>query len=200
MPEMLAPIEASPLVVHLHPVIELTDDNFFEFCQINQDLQIERTADGTLLIMPPTGSETDHRNVKIIQQLANWSDQDGTGIEFGSSAGFTLPNGAVRSPDAAWIKRDRWEQLLLEQQIRFAPICPDFVVELRSPSDALEPLQAKMQEYIGNGTRLGWLIDRKQRRVFVYQPASDVECLENPATLSGSPLLAGFVLNLSNVW
>jgi Uma2 family endonuclease len=194
------PTEVSPVVVHLKPIIDLTDDQFFEFCQLNRDLHIERTADRNLLIMPPTGSETDNRNVKIIQQLANWSDRDGSGIEFGSSAGFTLPNGAVRSPDAAWIRRDRWEQLTPEQRIRFAPICPDFVIELRSPSDALDPLQQKMLEYLANGTQLGWLIDRQQQRVYIYRPDSPIVCLAAPTTLSGSPVLKEFVLDLEKVW
>jgi Uma2 family endonuclease len=193
-------VETRPMVVQMHPVINLTDDQFFEFCQINRDLRIERTATGELLIMPPTGSGTGNRNAKLNQQLANWTDADGTGIEFDSSSGFTLPNGAKVSPDATWIKLERWNALTLEQQEQFAPIAPDFVVELRSKSDALKDLQDKMQEYIDNGVRLGWLIDRKQRRVYVYRPGVPVEIRENPETVSGSPELPGFVLNLGRIW
>ncbi|GAB4204019.1 MAG: hypothetical protein Fur006_58860 [Coleofasciculaceae cyanobacterium] len=141
-------VETHPLVVRLHPVIDLTDDQFFEFCQINRDLRIERTAEGKVLIMPPTGSGKGGRNFKLNGQLFVWIERDGTGIGFDSSTGFTLPNGAQRSPDAAWVKLERWNALTFEQQEKFAPIAPDFVVELRSKSDSLKDLQDKMQEYI----------------------------------------------------
>jgi Uma2 family endonuclease len=200
MTEVTTQVENSPLVLHLHPVINLTDDQFFEFCQINRDLRIERTATGELLIMPPTGSETGGRNFNLIGQLWAWVNQDGTGIGFDSSTGFTLLNGAERSPDAAWVKLERWNALTPEQQKKFAPICPEFVVELRSPSDNLEPLKTKMQEYIDNGALLGWLIDRKNRQVYIYRPGVAVECLDHPATVSGDPVLPGFVLDLSKIW
>lgn len=192
--------EIVPIVLQLQPAIALSDDQFYEFCQLNQDFRIERNAIGELVIMAPTGSETDERNFNLAGQLWVWTKQDGTGVGFGSSGGFTLPNGAVRSPDAAWIKRDRWEAIPAEQRKKFAPICPEFVIELRSESDRLQILQDKMQEYIDNGTQLGWLIDRKQRRVFIYRPNIAVEVLENPKTLHGEPLLRGFVLDLSQVW
>lgn len=194
------PAPFAPLVLRLHPVLNMTDAQFFEFCQLNRELQIERTATGDLIIMPPTGSATGGRNFKLTQQLANWTDQDGTGIGFDSSTGFTLPNGAKRSPDAAWIKLDRWNQLTEEEQERFAPISPDFVVELRSPSDNLADLQDKMKEYIENGVRLGWLIDRPQQRVFVYRADGSVELLESPETLNGELVLPGFELDLSKIW
>ncbi|MEQ8756886.1 MAG: Uma2 family endonuclease [Coleofasciculus sp. G1-WW12-02] len=200
MIEATTQVENSPLVLHLHPIINLTDEQFFEFCQINRDLRIERTATGELLIMPPTGSDTGNRNAKLNQQLANWTDADGTGIEFDSSSGFTFPNGAKVSPDAAWVKLERWNALTPEQQKTFAPICPDFVVELRSVSDNLTPLKTKMQEYIDNGALLGWLIDRKKRQVYIYRPGVAVECLDNPATISGESVLPGFVLDLSKIW
>jgi Uma2 family endonuclease len=136
----------------------------------------------------------------LIQQLANWTDADGTGIGFDSSTGFKLPNGADRSPDAAWVKLERWNTLTPEQQEKFAPICPDFVVELRSASDKLEPLKTKMQEYIDNGALLGFLIDRKNRQVYIYRPGVAVECLDNPAIVSGELVLPGFVLDLSKIW
>ncbi|MCC5626390.1 Uma2 family endonuclease [Nostoc sp. CHAB 5715] len=192
--------EIIPMVLQLQPAIALTEDQFYEFCQLNRDFRIERNAAGELVIMSPTGSETDERNFNLVGQLWVWTKQDGTGVGFGSSGGFTLPNGAVRSPDAAWIKRDRWEAIPPELRKKFAPICPEFVIELRSQSDRLQILQDKMQEYIDNGTQLGWLIDRKQRRVFIYRPNIAVEVLDNPKTLYGEPLLPGFVLDLSQVW
>ena len=197
--ESSAPI-TQPLILHLAPAIKLTDDQFFEFCQLNRDLRIERTATGELEIMPPTGGETGGRNLKLTQQLANWTDEDGTGIAFDSSTGFKLPSGAERSPDAAWIKLDRWNALTSEQQKKFPPITPDFVVELRSESDTISSLQTKMLEWIHNGVRLGWLIDRKHRRVYINRPGIDVECLDNPATVSGEPVLPGFVLDMSKIW
>ena len=193
-------VENSPLVLHLKPIINLTDEEFFEFCQINRDLRIERTTNGELLIMSPTGSETGNRNFKLTVQLGIWADRDGTGIGFDSSSGFTLPNGAERSPDAAWIKLERWNALTSEQQQKFAPICPDFVVELRSASDNLAPLKTKMEEYIDNGASLGFLIDQKNRDVYIYRSGVGVECLNNPATVSGESVLRGFVLDLSKIW
>jgi len=194
------PVENSPLVLHLQPIINLTDEQFFEFCQINRDLRIERTATGELLIMPPTGSETGGRNFRLNGQLYNWTEQNGTGVGFDSSTGFTLPNGAKVSPDAAWVRLERWNALTPEQQKTFAPICPDFVVELRSASDNLTPLKTKMQEYIDNGALLGWLIDCKKRQVYIYRSGVAVECLDNPATISGESVLPGFVLDLSKIW
>ncbi|MEO0840851.1 MAG: Uma2 family endonuclease [Cyanobacteria bacterium J06643_5] len=178
----------------------MTDEQFFEFCQMNRDLRIERNKYGEISIMPPTGSETGNRNFNLALQLGNWSEKDGTGICFDSSTGFKLSTGAERSPDASWISLERWNSLPEEQQQGFAPICPDFVIELRSKSDTLKPLQEKMEEYMQEpGIRLGWLIDRKNKRVDVYRPQS-VECLENPDTVSGEDVLPGFILNMSRVW
>lgn len=189
-----------PLILRPRPAIELTENQFFELCRLNRELRIERNAAGDLLIMPPAGSETGGRNSNIAWQLVDWSRKDGSGVTFDSSAGFTLPNGAVRSPDAAWIERSRWERLPREQRDRFAPICPDFVLELRSPSDALRDLQAKMQEYLDNGARLGWLLDPEPRHAYVYIPGVPVERLDDPATLSGGEVLPGFVLDLAEIW
>lgn len=194
------PVETSPIVLRMPPALAMDDDQFFEFCQINRELTIERTSAGEIIIMSPTGGVTGNRNFKLIQQLANWTDEDGTGIGFDSSTGFKLPNGAERSPDAAWIKLERWDTIPTEKQERFAPICPDFVVELRSPSDKLQTLQHKMTEYMDNGAKLGWLIDRKHRRVYVYRPGMEIEQLDNPATVSGEPVLPGFVLKLEKIW
>ncbi|NDJ17429.1 Uma2 family endonuclease [Myxacorys almedinensis] len=193
---------SSSLVVRIPPsVISMTDDQFFEFCQFNRDLRIERDRDGEISIMPPAGSETGNREARIIHQLVNWSDQDGSGLAFSSSAGFKLSTGAERSPDASWLTTERWNRLTPEQQQKFAPICPDFVVELRSPSDNLKPLQAKMEEYSQEpGFRLGLLIDRSHRSVYVYRPGQTVTWLENPETVNADPVLPGFTLKLSKVW
>jgi Uma2 family endonuclease len=197
---LLVPPEILPMVLQMQPDVMMTDDQFFDFCQLNRDFLIERNVFGDLLIMSPTGSETDERNFNIIVQLGIWTKQNGTGVGFGSSGGFTLPNGAIKSPDAAWIKRSRWEAIPAEQRKKFAPICPEFVIELGSETDNLKLLQDKMQEYIDNGTELGWLIDRKQRKVFIYRPQLPVEELDHPLTLSGENVLPGFVLDLSQIW
>jgi Uma2 family endonuclease len=196
----LATIEETlPLKIKLYPAIAMTDEQFFALCQLNQDVQIERSAAGDLIFMPPTGSEGERYNFNLIGQLWTWTKQDATGVGFGSSGGFTLPNGAVRSPDAAWISKTRWEQIDLELRKKFAPICPDFVVELRSETDNLQVLQEKMSEYIENGARLGWLIDPQQKKVYIYRPNLAVEELDRPLTLSGENVLPGFVLELQDL-
>ncbi|MBD2740952.1 Uma2 family endonuclease [Coleofasciculus sp. FACHB-1120] len=192
---------SSPLVLRIPPSMPMTDEQFFEFCQINHDLRIERNKTGEISIMPPTGSETGNREGNIFGQLWLWSEQDGTGITFSSSTGFTLSTGAERSPDASWIKLERWNALSPEQQQKFAPICPDFVIELRSASDNLKPLQEKMLEYMSEaGFQLGWLIDRKNRQVYIYRPDREVQCLDNPDRVSGDRVLPGFFLNMAKVW
>ncbi|HVN85367.1 MAG TPA: Uma2 family endonuclease [Candidatus Binatia bacterium] len=189
-----------PLIVHLEPVLDLSDDQFFEFCQINRDLRIERSAHGELIVMPPTGGATSELNAEITMQLRAWAKRDGSGATFDSSAGFLLPNRAVRSPDAAWVKRERLASLSREQRRKFIPLCPDFVIEIRSPTDSLSTLQEKMQEYLGNGAQLGWLIDPEQRRVYVYRPQVPAEVLERPHSLAATPLLPSFVLDLHEAW
>ena len=184
-----------PPTLKLH--IELTDEQFFQMCQQNRDLRFERTAKGEILIMPPTGGETSNRNFEIAVQLGIWNKQNNLGKAFDSNGGFILPNGAVRAPDVSWVRRDRWEALTPQQREKFLPLCPDFVVELLSPSDSLKKVQTKMQEYMDNGARLGWLIVPQTRQVEIYRPNQDVEILENPATLSGEDVLPGFVLNLN---
>ena len=180
--------------------IDLTDDQFFTLCQKNRDLKFERTASGILLIMSPTGGETSNRNIEISYQLQAWSRHNNLGKAFDSSGGFKLPNGADRSPDAAWIQKERWESLTAEQREKFVPLCPDFVVELRSASDSLKTLQDKMKEYQENGAKLGWLIDPKQKRVEIYRFGQEVEILENPRILSGEDVLPGFRLDFSVIW
>jgi Uma2 family endonuclease len=180
--------------------VRLTEDQFVRLCQENPDLRLELTAKGELVIMPPAGSETGWRNNEISYFLTAWAKQDGTGLVFDSSTGFTLPNGARRSPDASWVRRERWNALTHDQREGFAPLCPDFVIELRSPTDRLSVLQEKMQEYIDNGAHLGWLIDPIDKRVHVYRPGQPVETLDDPATLSGDPALPGFVLHVRELW
>jgi Uma2 family endonuclease len=188
------------LTVSLKSVIDMTDDQFFQLCQNNRELRFERNANGELIIMSPAGGETGNRNGRVNQQLFNWTDADGTGIAFDSSTGFKLPNGADRSPDASWIKLERWDALSDEEKRKFPPICPDFVIELLSPSDSLKTTQEKMKEYIDNGVHLGILINRKSRQVEIYRPGKEVEVLDSPATVSGEDVLKGFVLNLGMIW
>ncbi|MBZ8178513.1 Uma2 family endonuclease [Oscillatoria salina] len=187
------------LILNLDAV-HLTDEQFYQLCQNNRDLKFEKTSNGELIVMPPTGGNTGRYNLKITQQLANWSDLDRTGVAFDSSTGFQLPNGAYRSPDAAWISLAKWNRLSPEQQDKFPPICPDFVIELRSPSDSLKSLQEKMQEYLDNGTLLGWLINRQNREVEIYRFRQAKELLNSPRTLSGEDILPNFVLNLEAIW
>lgn len=180
--------------------IELNDEHFFQLCQNNPDLRFERNANGELVIMSPTGGETGHRNIEIAYQLQAWSRQNRLGIAFDSSTGFKLPNGADRSPDASWIPLEKWNNLTPEQRQKFLPLCPDFVIELRSASDNLKTLQKKMKEYQENGTRLGWLIDPQTKTVEIYRVNEEVEILNNPLTLSGEEVLKGFTLNLEQIW
>ena len=180
--------------------LSMTEDQFLQLSADNGDLRMELTANKELIIMPPAGGTTGGRNSELTADLVIWSRRDGTGKTFDSSTGFTLPNGAILSPDASWILLSRWDTLIESEQDKFPPICPDFVIELRSPSDSLVHAQAKMAEYIENGIRLGWLIDPRNRRIHVYRPGQPVETLEQPATVSGDPVLPGFVLDLSVIW
>ena len=192
---------SSPIVLRMPPELQMTDDEFFDFCQLNRNLRIERSQRGEILLLTLVGGISSNRNAILTGELGNWTNRDGTGIGFASCTGFTLSIGSVRSPDASWIKLERWNALSQEQQEKFAPICPDFVVELRPDFEDLKPLQEKMQEYMREpGVRLGWLIDRKNRRVYIYRPGLPEECLENPATVSCDPVLPGFVLNMSKIW
>lgn len=178
----------------------VTQEQFAALSTANRDLKLERNAQGELIVNPPTGWETGKRNSSISGELYLWWRNSGeTGLAFDSSTGFILPNGATR-PDASWVSQQRWDALTTEQKGTFANICPDFVVELRSSSHRIEPLQAKMKEYIDNGARLGWLLDPQNRQVEIYQPGIEVKVLENPDELSGEDVLPGFVLNLRRVW
>ena len=183
----------------LQLTIDLTDEQFWQLCQKNQDLKFERTASGELLIMSPTGGETGNRNIEIAYQIQGWSRKNNLGKAFDSSTGFKLPNGANRSPDASWITIEKWESLTKEQRRKFLPLCPDFVLKLPSPRDSLKKIREKMQEYIENGARLGWLINVEARQVEIYRPLRDVEILENPKTLSGEDVLPGFIFDLTTI-
>lgn len=184
------------LPVRVRPASPISDDELFELSERNRDLRIERTPEGELIVMSPTGGETGRRNFQLIVQLGTWAASDGTGIGFDSSTGFLLPNGAERAPDAAWLRRDRWDALTREQQRKFVPLCPDFVVELASPSNDVGELQAKMAEYLACGARLGWLVDVDERRALVYRPGRPVEVVEDVLVLSADPELPGFILDL----
>ena len=181
--------------------LNITQEQFAALAAANRDMRLERTAEGELIVNPPTGWETGERNRSLTGQLDRWYEEnENLGKAFDSSTGFILPNGATRAPDASWVSRERWDALTPEQKGTFANICPDFVVELRSSSDRLGTLQAKMTEYINNGARLGWLIDPQQRQVEIYRPGLTVELLSDPAELSGEDVLPGFRLNLRRIW
>lgn len=181
------------LGLHVNP------DEFAAIAAVNRDLRFERTADGELVVAPPTGGESGRRNIRIGRYLDEWTERYG-GVCFDSSSGFVLPNGATRAPDAAWVSQDRWDALTQAEKEGFVPLCPDFAIELRSQSDLLNVLQNKMREYIDNGVRLGWLIDPKSRRVEIYRNGRDVETLDNPSQVSGEDVLPGFILDLQKVW
>ncbi len=189
------------VVVHFEPSkLQMNDQEFFEFCQLNPDLRIERTSKGDISVMAPTGGKTGRRNAKLIARVVVWAEQDATGDVFDSSTVFTLPNSAKRSPDVSWVSKNRWDALTQNEKEQFPPVCPDFVVELRSRTDSVAELQVKLEEYIANGAQLGWLIDPLERKVHVYRPGLAAEILNDPETLSGEPLLKGFTLDLRSLW
>ena len=176
--------------------LRFTDDEFFDFCQENRDLRFERNANGEIIIMSPTGGLTGKKNGKLSAKLDLWNEERGLGEVFNSSTGFIIPSGATRSPDAAWIAKSRWESLSYEQQEKFPPLCPDFVVELVSPSDALKSLQEKMDEWMENGCRLGWLLYPKGEKAWVYEGGEPQEINGFDQTLSGGTVLPGFTFDL----
>jgi len=184
----------------LEPAIALNDGQFFSLCQQNPDLKIERSPQGELIIMPPTGGETGRKNAELIADFIIWNRQTKLGVVFDSSTCFRLPNGGDRSPDVAWVKKDRWNALTLEQQTKFPPLCPDFALELLSPSDNLATTQAKMREYQASGLQLGWLLNPQDQQVEIYRPNQSIEILSKPKELSGEIILANFILNISWFW
>ena len=188
------------VIVRIPNTLRVTDDQFLELVRANPDLRMERTAEGELIILSPTGSEGGNYNAELTTDFGIWNRQAKLGKVFDSSTGFKLPNGATRTPDTAWVKQARWDALTSEQRKGFAPLCPDFVLELASETDDIEMLQAKMQEYLENGCSLGWLIDPKTRQVEIYRSNREVEVLQNPESLSGEEILPGFTLNLEIIF
>ena len=188
-----------PLVMRLNPAVELNAETFFDITQLNRDLRMELSAEGDLIVMPPAGGSTGRRNAKLTYQFEAWSRQNEQGSIFDSSTGFRLPSGAVRSPDVSWVSQEKLMNLTDEQMDKFLPLCPEFVLELLSPTDRLETAKAKMREYLENGATLGWLIDPQEKRVYVYT-AEGVEELKDPEKLEGTGVLAGFGLELAEIW
>ncbi len=184
------------VVLNLDPVVHLTDEQFYQLCMANRDLKLERNKKGELILVSPVGGESGNQEADLIVDVGNWNRQTRLGKVFSSSTIFCLPNGAERSPDVAWVQLERWEALTPEQRVKFPPLVPDFVIELRSQTDRLKPLQEKMLEYRENGLRLGWLIDPQGRQVEIYRPGKPVEVVMLPAKLSGEAVLPGFVLTL----
>lgn len=204
MVEMLAPPknapQTTPLVVKFRPLYAMTPDEFYQFCRLNPDLNVELTAEGEVVLMSPSGGATGARNLHIAGALWQWTKQNDEGVGFDSSTGFILPNGAVRAPDASWVRRSRLEALTPDEKERFLPLCPDFVIELASPSDRESDLQAKMDEYMANGAQLGWLIVPDTRSVYVYRPGAPAQRQSDQEAIAADPLLPGFTLDLAALW
>jgi Uma2 family endonuclease len=188
------------VTINFSSIAQITDDQFYQLCRENPDVKFERNAKGEIIVLLPTGGETGSYNSEINADFGIWNRQTKLGICFDSSTCFKLPSGANRSPDFSWIEKTRWDVLTAEQKQKFPPISPDFVLELMSPTDSLKDTQNKMQEYMDNQVKLGWLINRKTRRVEIYHQGKEVEILESPTELSGEDILPGFVLNLQTLW
>lgn len=190
-----------PLTVQFGPSWKvMSDDDFFDFCQRNRDLRIERAANGDLVVMPPVGADTSELNAKLTTAFANWNQIQKLGTVYDSSGGFQFCTGAVRSPDCSWFSIERVNQFSKEQRRKFLPLAPDFVVEIRSPSDSLPALHGKMREYIDAGVRLGWLIDPDSKTLWTYQLGTEPTQLDNPESVSGDPVLPAFVLKMAAIW
>ena len=188
------------LELHVQPVIDMNREQFLRFCQLNRDVRIERNAEGSIAVMAPTGGETGARSGRLFAAVFRWAEDDGSGVAFDSSTGFELPNGAVRSPDAAWVARARLERLPAEDKQGFLPLCPDFVIELLSPSDSRAVVRRKMEEYRDNGARLGWLVDPGRRQVAIYRADGVAEQRTGSGVLTGESVLPGFVLDVAAIW
>jgi Uma2 family endonuclease len=182
------------------PALKMDEEQFFQFCQLNKDYRIERTSEGNIIVVSPEGAGSGSGSARLTHLFYEWAEADGTGIIFGSSTGFTLPNKAVRSPDVSWVLKSRLKSISDHDWSRFLPLCPDFALELRSPSDRLPKVHAKMQEYIANGARLGWLLDPERKQVHIYRPRVAVRTLTNPREVSGDPVLPGFRLAVPKIW
>ena len=188
------------ITVNFSPVVDISDEQFYQLCIYNPDTKFERNADGEIVIMPPTGGETGKRNSNLIIELGVWNRQTKLGEVFDSSTGYKLPNGANRSPDVSWIEKSRWDSLTPQQKEKFIPLAPDFALELMSPTDYLINTQAKLKEYLDNGVKLGWLINPKAKQVEIYRLGQDVELLDSPQAISGEDILPGFTLDLTNIF
>jgi Uma2 family endonuclease len=186
--------------INFNPIYQLSDEQFYQLCRHNPDLKFERKQSGEIIIMSPTGGETGNRNAEIVGEFVIWNRQKKLGKVFDSSTCFKLPDGGDRSPDVAWVQQEKWDTLTTEQKEKFPPLAPDFVLELMSPTDSLKETQNKMEEYKASGVKLGWLIERKNRRVEIYRSDREVEVLESPTSLSGEDILLDFVLDLGMVW
>lgn len=186
--------------INLETITTLTDDQFTKLCQANPDLKFERTSQGNLVIMSPTGAETGRKNAEIITDFVIWNRRQKQGFVFDSSTAFKLSNGAIRSPDVSWIKKERWNALSIKERQTFSPIVPDFVLELRSKTDSLSEIQKKLEEYLENGVNLGWLIDPIKKQVEIYRQGREKEVLSQPERLFGEDILEGFSLELENIW
>jgi len=185
------------ITLNLEPLIQVTHEQFYKLCMANKDVAMERSPQGALIIMLPVGGGSGYREARLISKLFNWHEQTGLGIVFSSSTVFKLPGGGDRSPDAAWVSQECWDALAPDEQEKFPPLCPEFVIELRSKSDRLRPLQAKMQEYLESGLKLGWLINPQDQCVEIYRSSKDVELLKTPTLLLGEDVLPGFELEIT---
>jgi Uma2 family endonuclease len=200
MVDVLDEVERHATILRTTPEWRMDDDQFFRFCALNKELRIERFANGDLMIMSPEGSGSGSGGAELTFFFVDWARRDGTGRIFNSSTGFILPNKAIRSPDVAWVRNDRIARIPAEQRKKFLPLCPDFVLELRSPSDGLAQLKEKMREYMKNGARLGWLLDPVRKQAIVYRQKATPKTLDNPQRMSADPILPGFTLDVPQIW
>jgi Uma2 family endonuclease len=189
-----------PLPLRFRPETPMSDDDLMRFCAANDFLRVERDANGEILVMTPAGSKTSRMNSRITRLLDEWAEADGRGIAFDSNGGFSLPDGSMRAADAAWVTRNRWDALTDAEQSRYAPLCPDFIIELRSPNDGLAELKQKMEQWVANGVQLGWLIDPENKTVCIYRPGEQPEILAHPTSVQGSGVVAGFELVMDRIW
>jgi Uma2 family endonuclease len=189
-----------PLPLRFRPETPMSDEELMRFCAANDFLRVERDANGEILVMTPAGSKTSSMNSRITRLLDEWAEADGHGIAFDSNGGFSLPDGSMRAADAAWVHKSRWDTLSYADQARFAPICPDFIIELRSPKDSLTELKQKMEQWIANGVQQGWLIDPENKTVYVYRPGEQREVLTHPTSVQGNGVMAGFELVMARIW
>ncbi|HXP83296.1 MAG TPA: Uma2 family endonuclease [Bryobacteraceae bacterium] len=199
--QVVLPEQALPAKLTLNPDLRMSDDEYYDFCMANADVRFERTAQGEILIVPPAGPESDYQTLEVASQLRNWAKLDGQGKSFGPSVEFILPTGAAYSPDAAWVSNERLSQFTKQQKRKFLRLCPEFVVEVMSPTDRLKTAQDKMNDWMINGTQLGWLIDGDNQTIYVYRAGqSGVEKHVGVMTLPGEGPVAGFELNLTDIW